>query len=78
MIFKWACFAQGKVEEDFDYTIGKPSDTIKSVLSYTDSLSKKLALSLTYTVNAVSKIPQGTSKTKKVDTSSAVNLVYSF
>ena len=78
LIMKWCCFAHGKVEEDFDYTVGKPSNTIKSVSSYTDNLSEKLALSLTYTINAVSKIPQGTSQTKKVDTSSAVNLVYSF
>ena len=78
IIMKWSCFAHGKLEEDLDFTAGKPANTIKSVSSYTDNLSKKLALSLSYTIDAVSKIPEGTTQTKKIDTATAANLVYSF
>jgi putative salt-induced outer membrane protein YdiY len=75
---KWDCFSHGALQETLNYTTSKGVNTAKSVTSYTDNIDKNFALNLSYTLDYVSKIPAGSDKTQKVDTTTSVNLVYSF
>jgi putative salt-induced outer membrane protein len=74
-IFKWNNVLNGAFEQDLNYTMGKPANTLSTVTSYSTKLIKHLALSFSFTTNYVSTVP--IAGKKKFDTNTSINLVYS-
>ncbi len=74
----WQITKNSQLKEVASATYSKPFNYYKSVASLTTNILKHLATSVNFQVEHYSRIPKTVQKTKKTDTTTSINLVYTF
>lgn len=76
--FVWNVTASAKLSEVVKDSFSKITNHLDSVTSFSNKLIGNLAVSLSFEVEHWSKIPADSPNTKKTNTTTTVNLVYTF
>jgi putative salt-induced outer membrane protein len=74
----WQITKSNQLKEVASATYSKPFNYYKSVASLTTNILHHLATSINFQVEHYSRIPKTVQKTRKTDTTTSVNLVYTF
>ncbi len=74
----WNISDKGQLTELLRYDIGAPFDYLQTITAFTNKIVGNLAVQISFELDYYSQIPPMSTFTQKVDTISAVSLVYNF
>lgn len=74
----WKLSAAGTITQNIRFDYGSPYDYLQTVTAFTNKIVGNLALQVSYQTDYYTSIPPASTNTEKLDTTTAISLVYNF